>query len=691
MLALAACGGDSGTTPDAGDTPIAEESIGAAGGVLAGEGFTLTVPPGAFDGSADLALYHVADDSPFADQDIPGHFRIEGLPADYADTLHVSVELPAVLRDGASSVALGWDGWKPSPGINDRFWCNHSAEDVDDTREFVMPPPADGLESVGSLTIEAYAALAGSMVDHLSSGGHFLIGYASGIVPEQQVIDLADDLERARAHFLGMGFSMALRTDSVIQVTVRQLPVGRYGAFVASPWNVNSCALEFSQDHMHERQEIAATAGHEFLHLIQNLYDPRSTYDAGSDGGPQYWLDEATAVWSERGFLEDAEHVPSVRENNEFTPLLGIQAGVDVGHQPHGYGLSSLVHYLLDARVPAPLVTIYEGLVIGDTPPQALLQPHGPPAQWWLDYLTQLVDGGLYGDVTGLEAINAREALWSIGDDDDTEQVWTADYPDLSGKLYLVRLDHDEIAEGKNLKAIVSGWEPGVSAWKYIEDEPLVHLGSDPDSLVVSDLRGLTDEGAWILLLASSATATEPGYWGESPLTLTVRVENEPSLLDFDEAYVRLTYEANWLDGGVLPQQGLLIAAEEEFMGGMQGEAFIANWDYIDGDVRYVGSFSATFDPLTGDLLDWSAQNVWDYQDGGATMNHYQASGSGRIAATYETDAIRQYDLYAEAVCDQVQNITVWKRNFAGETTQQLLGFDCNANSDFRIRFKEND
>ena len=108
-----ACSNDGVTTPDPPDDPgppplpaSAQSTIGAAGGSVAVDGMTFTVPSGAFAAQTDIQVSTFADDGTFGESAKSSRFRIDGIPDDFSAPLTIEIAHDGGLS-GKSYVALG--------------------------------------------------------------------------------------------------------------------------------------------------------------------------------------------------------------------------------------------------------------------------------------------------------------------------------------------------------------------------------------------------------------------------------------------------------------------------------------------------------------------------------------------------------------------------------------------------------
>lgn len=202
-------------------------------------------------------------------------------------------------------------------------------------------PPTDD-----TLVIRAES---GWIYDILSSD-HFRVSFLGKYIDEQAVRAGIELLEQKRAQIIDLGFSFG----DVDQTDVYIRPLkDRAGQFVPSKRSASACTLElssryfYSMDHFNEKiSDLKATMGHEMLHLVQYIADPRWPYTKAVSPGPTLWMDEASATWFEPLAVGDPGFLPPnavLYTGFIHTPLLGAP---DKIAQDHGYGASAFLRHL---------------------------------------------------------------------------------------------------------------------------------------------------------------------------------------------------------------------------------------------------------------------------------------------------------------------------------------------------------
>lgn len=683
LLALAAgCGSDDATGPEPPPPPLAVQTIGPAGGVLAGAECELEVPSGAFAAAATLTLHREAGELPFGADQAGQGYRIEGLPPTWGSPLELRVRRPAGAEAADDEPALAFGEVTRVPSLDARHvvwrivptevgaeWC---------ACEVPAPePPDDEAAKLQTWTQEARVAMLLRHGIYATPGGRFEIHFAGGAVPDAQVIALGARLDEAYALWFGKGYRAEARESWPVNVTLRAMAPQTHGNFVASGWGISFCFLEFNTLLLADPVETRRTVGHEVFHFFQYFYDPRSAWAKASRGGPLLWFDEATASWAEALFSDDANDIPFTRRNCELTPLDGAANAYNQGKAAvYGYGMSALIKRLVAGQGDGFILGTYQDAQQGADPWTALLARLAQPIDgWWNLFLDELICGSIYDDITYERLRDERSGLFQIAQPTDTLTVFNKSYADLSGRLYWVRPRRTDFPATAMLTAKVAGAGAAVAAFGFRSDAPLTGYGGHADSLAVPGLRQLAAAGTDLLLLVAHPRHQAP-YTATTPLTLTLRVRQAPDFSGFETGAMSLRYAAQWTNGSV-PQQGLLITTRN---GQFAGATFSAAWDSVDtsNGMRYAGHFLAVLDATASAIVQWSAENRWIYPTPD-TYNLYRARG-GALPLVSRTATAATFALYGSTACAGIDSIGV-ETVVEGAVTRRLLSFGCNNES----------
>ena len=185
---------------------------------------------------------------------------------------------------------------------------------------------------------------------------HFRLYFPASI--QAGKVDMAqlilNDAEDAYTRLQGLGFVMtglSIPTSITVESGLGSrdgeagLPLsGKAGQFLNL--NVNLCTPATAD-------KLRATIGHEYFHIVQNLYDPRSALRIRHPSFRPYflWLSEASSVWFESVVLESSSYVSDIFVSNIDSCRQGLETFADhTEAQSIGYAASGFLRYLTDAR-----------------------------------------------------------------------------------------------------------------------------------------------------------------------------------------------------------------------------------------------------------------------------------------------------------------------------------------------------
>ncbi len=697
VLFSVSCSPDRGPIlpPPTGNAPLAEATVGPQGGELKSGDFVLSVPAGAFAEAATLQLHADAATDSIECPMLSDRYQIDGLPVEFAQPLRLSIRRTTGLA-GQEAILIGAEAFSPTLGQTHTGWSWLPAADSSGWVQGTLGPAASTAANSTALTRRTRepsttsVRIVAAPVDrtYTTTEGHFRIWTPWVAITESQLADLGSYLEEAYRRHQQLGFVYAARTSWPVAVSVVALAPTVDGFYSSSILGPNHGTLEFNVLSIGNLPELRVTAAHELLHMVQSFYDPRSAWAQASSGGPQYWLDEATAVWCETRHHADPNYCSSVRKNNELTPLGGVTAGLRVGDAFHGYGLSSMFRYLEQHGDSAVIPQAYQAVHGGASPIEAVrINLRTPMKSWWWDYLHDLVAGQIYRDVTPRVVERDRAGMFRITSPSDTLHTFQTSLPDLSGMLYLVRLDHPQIDATSLLKVRVTGGECEVSAFAMPDTSALVPLGRAADSLAVTGLRQLTNQGARLILLVSNRRDSSSGYTGTSPVTLNLRVVQGLDLSRFHVASLSLYYHAFWANGDgdnwEVAHQGLNFLSVPR--GSFSGSTYSVVWDSTEtsSGMRYKGHFQVVLDEASVRIQSWSAESRWIFPMPGTQYTYICEGGAMNLTRRGATELA--YDLFGTAACGPVTRVYVQQMS-EGRVTVQTQAWDCNAESSLAIR-----
>jgi len=366
--------------PDPPIGPSITKSVGPEGGEIEFNDIYVNIPSGAFTESRSIEVFELREESDVFENVTTKNYRIDGLPAVIHEDIYV--ELRSFNSSETEQLVLEYEIYKKGlsqAGLGHRFLST----DNDDGILQTLIPAFDALSNftddsevqTRSGETHWFNIFAVSLISSVESkNNNFLIRIPTAYVNEAEY--LGDYLEDAYDKFKDMGFDYSKREKWPVEIIVKKLKnKDRFGAFAGSVYGISDANIEFNVTKLDDKEQLKVTAGHEFFHLVQDWYDPRSTWQksksesallgwlTGEGGAAHLWLDEAMSVWSEKFFTIQSRFAPLVFVEN-FSYFLGggYQAyGKSNLKQSYGYSLAPLIEFLhFHYGGDATLVHIYE-------------------------------------------------------------------------------------------------------------------------------------------------------------------------------------------------------------------------------------------------------------------------------------------------------------------------------------------
>jgi hypothetical protein len=388
--------------PAEGYAPLVSGEIGTAGGTLARDGFELVVPPGALPATATLAVFVSPDEGWFGDSTPRYTYEIRGLPTALQGSL--TVRAPDTRAGAEVDVRLAVGLWS-------RPYDIYPADGLDLCMYTALPgAPVSGgcLEAVipaawlAGASAKSAAGLCSAPApftfdvrvgffsnSYTMKTPHCLVDW-DGVAPVN-IIQLGTELENAFALYTSKGFDFEPKrnwTNLPLQVHIREVTAGDDGGLTHN--TDDGAFMDIHPQTVGNDPARRSTVYHEIFHLVQGLVNPASPEQEGRDM-EQLFLDEATAVWAEKlGAPDPATYYPETynaykqRLMDGLTITYAALGGLDRREAARcGYGYAALIEFL-DARYGDAVVKrMYDGIVAGKRPFQALFDAPGPAVTDW--------------------------------------------------------------------------------------------------------------------------------------------------------------------------------------------------------------------------------------------------------------------------------------------------------------------
>ena len=519
---------------------LVSKTIGDTGGDVNSDDFSFIIPQGAFSSPTDLELFRMGSDDAFESDMLTDTFRLTGITDDFPGTLLPSLRCPDTLTD-ESFIVVGEEVFIPSsfnsgmvyrlfPALLDSGFLSPVTQAAPAGELLrLKDKPLNGTGHAGTSRFLDFSGITGWKTYTTQSGkGHFAIQYPVASVGAAQVESLGRDLETAYDTFDALGFSYDSRTAWPVSVIVRKLDDQEYGLHCPSMWGHNSATLAFNRDKLYETEQIATTAGHEFFHLVQYLYDPRNVLSQAKSAATHHWLKEACAVWAEAKFSTEADYVSDIRAGHETNPFNGMHAGAvsnNAGH--HGYGMSAFIKFLENRYGESIIRDIY--LQIFDTrhPVEAVNIATGHNLViLWEQFLREYLAGSIYNVQKGMFT-GIRSGLFRIQSPADQSASFTHNYPDLSARLFIIRLDDTDISPSKAVHLAIDQDLCDITLFKYSNPDPTIQYlsHSTTKKLIGKSLRSFARDGHHLIAMVTNSNFTEP-YTNTLGVTLDITIES---------------------------------------------------------------------------------------------------------------------------------------------------------------------
>ncbi len=677
------------------ETVEAEGSIGSDGGNLAGDNLTIEVPAGAWSESENIRI--VRDDSlnPFDSADPAPVIIVEGIPTDFDQPLTLRYRRKAG-SDSPPSLAIGEEAFSPTIGNAEMSYRIFSI-DVPDTSSWLtcQLDPADSRKSgqpgrdkdrtmFVNITERIHAK------NYVSEAGHFNVSYTIPFTSDEQAEEFGAYLEEAYTKVADLGFSYAARIRWPVSVTIKSMGSTLWGASYNSMFGDNYGYLEFNTDKFSSMAEMRIAAGHEFFHLAQALYDPRSAYNKADSGGPHYWLDEASSVWFEDRFTDQGDYISMARNGSEYVPFEGAEKGIEGSGdvQSYGYSMAALLKHLLAQAGEDRLRLVYEKILTGKNPFEAIEESFGTTmADIWGEFTQQYAAGEIYKDVTRTLLKTARSGSFNIETSTDTLATFTNDFKKLSARVYFVDLSYADISEDAKLSIETSGGDTEIRVYKYQGLGDLELINDKISTTILSDLHGLTTAGYNLVVLVANKAGSLPFYSGNDAINIYLRVLSNPDLSRFETAIFRIRYEVTWLNGdgstNTVVWQYLNSSSQT---GTWNGFTYRADWDIPGDDMDETGYIEITLNPIDLHVVSFTTRNMRDYTSQG-TYTLYESEGHSLADPDVSSDQLR-YSVSGEESCSFLTGVYV-ESYIDGELNQKTQSFTCNDDSYITLTLRD--
>jgi hypothetical protein len=276
-------------------------------------------------------------------------------------------------------------------------------------------------------------------------------------------------------------------------------------------------------------------------------------------------------------------------------------------------------------------------------------------AVWWPAFFKEYLQGGIYG-VGADKLIDESNIAGTMDTQTDTLKEFSDDFPDLSAKLYRIKLDETKLPEGASINFEVDASmtnEDYVKALVFREKNNTLEFIGEGLNVTFTEVKNAAAEGYDLIACVVNASNEAP-YTGSSPLELTVRVV-EPPLFTWCRISMGLTVV--FLDDDDTTHYEAELQPRWTATGQMEGNSF--TWD-IDstyhGNTNTHGTMSVTIDPATMTVVSFSANattiDAWG-------ISRWSIAGTALPQENYIQDHELTCQVTGAATCGRITSF-VW-------------------------------
>jgi hypothetical protein len=399
-----------------------------------------------------------------------------------------------------------------------------------------------------------------------------------------------------------------------------------------------------------------------------------------------------------------------------MAPFNGMRAGVtefsggdvEESAQRHGYGISTLVKFLVGKYGQEILVNIYDQIRENEKEPVEAILTSVPSLEyvWWPEFFKKYIAGEIYGvkSETFLNNIS-QQNKFSIDDATDTVGYFDNSYPDLSAELHRIDLVYDGFSDDAVLNFKVG---PSSLNLDYVtvmvfglKDEKLEYLGEGADLTLTDGYNDLKANDYNTLVAAVINSANESPYTGDLNIQLDVRVITPA---EWQYKYVNINLDefvGTWDRSDGEPYTDRAEFSHTRAPGTLIGNAFAGSWDttYWSGSVakyRHIGNLTIYIDNQSLEVTSFSAVDTtvyWYYYEADSYDSSVTASSAigGDIPLVYQDEWYLKCWVTGTDACNHISSFTYKKEernSYGDEYWRELSSFQCSEDSRIRIEFR---
>ena len=539
--------------------------IDAGGGQVETNGACIVVPPGAYSESHRLRI--TADDSGELPEDaVTSAYTVTGLSETLTKPLEIRLRHNGNLSgDSFISFELVMDGGfydEPSVVIyhlpatvsDSLLVATFSPYGTDDTakRPFYLSIPA---EEEPFVWVEI--KLVGISDAEITQSTHFINVMPHSAKPVSDILIPA--LENAYTLFRGMGFDYyitLLNNAPLDSIQVQMLDFTNLSENLNGiPYTENADRYQFFDDvytlfenrspRMRLTFDLLPTINSDnllrkaikrFFTLIMHINDPKMLYHST-------WFTEASSGWMAANKAQETSEVPLEFVGNELEPLYGPVRGEYLNvnsfeiNRRFGSGMTAMLEYHITQRgqgVGLILETVRK-IQSGSDPTEAFYATvEGNPNTWFPEFIRDYITGQVY-NVPSSQFLDGIRDSFLIATKADTSRTFTAEFSDLSAKLYRVNLNYTDFEEGDGIEITTESnavAEDMLTAIVFSIDNNELHYLGEGRTFAVENILDMVQNDADLLVAVVNSSYSGNAVQSEE-VQLTIRITTIP-VIEYD-------------------------------------------------------------------------------------------------------------------------------------------------------------
>lgn len=689
-------------------TLIGSQTIGINGGEINLDSIIVEIPYGAFDNDNNISIHVGFDNDGFDEYGITSLFQLQGLPTTINKPIRLSIKHLGAI-EGDTLIAIGEMQYATS--LDSSLYSYHTENASDSLGFLVYDFPAKS--SLSKITQPQNNILTdyinfiglGEFKKSKSSNGNFILSYS--LAHETNAIKMGEHFEKVYDTCKNMGFSLAGRDfqlDPAPILATTLLP--NIGGYYSSSYYINNMTdadlrsliskgkfvinlIDLSDD-----LKLRTTCGHEFLHLVQNLYEFSSSIEP-----EQKWLMEASSTWIMEKFANVINYIPYPVPGRELYPLVGWQFNVapSFEHPEIGYGLAIIFKDIADRYGTGEIVKIFQNIKDGILPNNAVdpveavksvVEKWEPLEDFWHGVLSEYILGNYYNKQINFKLLKKTSDWHKSGtiDPQNNKLVFNETARDLSGILF--KITPGDFSGQSTVPLSIYVDDPnncGLLVCKYKQDSEITLIGEvypgGSGQISIDDAKPIFDAGYELMILVSNGSHDKnKNYFASRNIMLTVEIIS-PEILNGKMKF--------FLDQAVTNRTSSRGIEEilhfNDLKGSFSNNIFNGNYWYQSLGRTFSGDVRITFID-NPESINFHLYGQYTYESlfgFGTVTFRYTVDYDGIPYQGLEGEYV-QYHVYSESG-SAVQNGQFTWSETNSQWTENLISYDCGDGAYIRV------